>query len=1206
MRITDLDLHAFGPFDGLQLSFEEPAPGLHVLWGPNEAGKSSLRRAILSLLFGIPETTSDNFRHANKNLRLGATVCDDSGGRLSFIRRKGRKNTLLDVAEAALGDDVLAPFLGGLDEAAFTQLFCLDHVRLRHGGKELLAGGGSLGESLFEAASGVVSLRKTLAALNDEAAQLFREKATNPRINAALRRYEQARKNVRELSVRSEQWVKLKRELDEARERQTQAEAALARAMHDRERLRRLQRNRPLIERRQALLMQLSELASTPQLPADAATQRLEALQERAAAQSSLSLCEQRMQQASDKLEALPRHDRLLAMASRLHDLYKNLGSYRDAERDLPKRQSELTLARERAITQWSSMRGPQTPLEQAESMRLPRPQTVRLRELIKQHDTLSTQLAGHLEQAAELQSELESLREQQACLPALVDTAALSATVEAVKSLGNLAERVRQAEAESEVLRQQSQEQLRSALGWAGDVDDFARLRVPASEAVEIFEREQSERHEVRKRLDEAAQRLRQEISTATREREKLEARGEIPTVARLRDVRQRRDDDWLRVRTLIEQPAAVLRHGSDSEDEASLLTRYEGEVVEADRVGDLLRSDSKRAAQAETLQTHIEQRAAELREVTEQSERLELLAAERRSAWRELWSASGVEPRSPREMAAWLTRRQAWLKDHAREYELQARVRSMQQDLRQAQGELRRGLSEVAGCVHDETTPLTTLLITARQILDDMASRRERHAAHAEKQAARQQTLTAVQRRAERARQALEAWRIEWLTATAPLALGADASPGEVETVLDGLEHLFQTLGEVAALQHRISGMSATLTRYREDVATVVGALEVKPPSAKVDESVEWLYRQLQAALESEQQRELLVAARAEQQREADELMRRVAVSEARLRFLSEQAGGVPIESLAQVEEAAERKRKLSVALDDVEAHLLADGAADLTELAREVHEMAPEAVAAELASVDEALTQRAAERNAAIAAAAELASQLRLIDGSERAAAAAQEAQEALAEVRDGAEEYARLQASIWLLRRAIDDYRDKHQGPLLRRAGQLFALLTGGSFCGLRPVYDEHDRPVLMGVRADGSDVGVEGMSEGTVDQLFLSLRLAAIERRLERGETVPLVLDDILIHFDDDRARAALTVLEQMASRTQVLFLTHHAHLVALARETVQPRLLRIHTLGRAAVVQPMPQEQIKPADESEALRMVQPAARVTAQLSMPL
>ena len=109
---------------------------------------------------------------------------------------------------------------------------------------------------------------------------------------------------------------------------------------------------------------------------------------------------------------------------------------------------------------------------------------------------------------------------------------------------------------------------------------------------------------------------------------------------------------------------------------------------------------------------------------------------------------------------------------------------------------------------------------------------------------------------------------------------------------------------------------------------------------------------------------------------------------------------------------------------------------------------------------------------------------------------------------------------------------------------------------GRFSGLDAGYDEQDEQLLFGVRSNGTKVRVEGMSEGTRDQLFLALRLASLEQYLERNEPLPLVIDDILINFDDERSAATLKVLVEVAKRTQVLFFTHHAHLLALARKSL--------------------------------------------------
>ena len=110
--------------------------------------------------------------------------------------------------------------------------------------------------------------------------------------------------------------------------------------------------------------------------------------------------------------------------------------------------------------------------------------------------------------------------------------------------------------------------------------------------------------------------------------------------------------------------------------------------------------------------------------------------------------------------------------------------------------------------------------------------------------------------------------------------------------------------------------------------------------------------------------------------------------------------------------------------------------------------------------------------------------------------------------------------------------------------------------------------EDGRPRLSAVRADGATVvPVTGLSEGTLDQLFLSLRLAAVEESVAAGVKLPFLADDLFINYDDARSAAGFRVLAKLAERTQVLFFTHHEHLANLARNSVKPEVVSTCRLG---------------------------------------
>ena len=130
-------------------------------------------------------------------------------------------------------------------------------------------------------------------------------------------------------------------------------------------------------------------------------------------------------------------------------------------------------------------------------------------------------------------------------------------------------------------------------------------------------------------------------------------------------------------------------------------------------------------------------------------------------------------------------------------------------------------------------------------------------------------------------------------------------------------------------------------------------------------------------------------------------------------------------------------------------------------------------------------------------------------------------------------------------------------------MLSKASAIFKGLTMNSF-GRLLVDSEGDTPRLFGIRPSGEQVDVTGMSEGSRDQLYLALRLAALEIQVEQGLNIPLIADDLFINFDDRRTAAGLMVLSDLSRSMQVVFLSHHDHLVPLAREVLGPDLNVVH------------------------------------------
>ncbi|MFZ0837828.1 MAG: AAA family ATPase, partial [Xanthobacteraceae bacterium] len=269
MRLLTLELERYGPFTGRTLSFSADA-NLHVVFGQNEAGKSSALAAITDLFFGIERQTRFDFVHDARELRIGGTVVANDGRSLAFRRRKGNKDTLVGVRDEAIGEDSLAPFLGTMTRDVFCNAFGLDADALQHGAEDMLKSEGEIGASLFAAASGLRGLSELRRHLEDEATSIFAARASKDRkFYIALRRFEDARKAIRERELRAAYWKDLNEKIEKLSRRLEAIRELRGIKAAQRARLLRNKRIAPLIQLIDDDLKRLDGSGTLPELPVD-------------------------------------------------------------------------------------------------------------------------------------------------------------------------------------------------------------------------------------------------------------------------------------------------------------------------------------------------------------------------------------------------------------------------------------------------------------------------------------------------------------------------------------------------------------------------------------------------------------------------------------------------------------------------------------------------------------------------------------------------------------------------------------------------------------------------------------------------------------------------------------------------------------------------------------------------------------------------
>jgi len=337
MRIRRLDLKAFGPFTDQSLVFAAEQPGLHIIFGPNEAGKSSSLRGLKALLCGFPERTADNFLHANDQLLVGGSLEAADGRILTFCRRKRRKADLLDAAGNPLDPAAVEVLLHGMSPDVFDSLYGIDHERLVQGGADILAQKGEVGQALFAAGAGISSLHAILEELRTEADELFKPRGARQAVNQALAEYRELQKRVREASLSGREWKEHRQRYEEAEKRLATVEAERNAKDAERRRLDRLQQALPSLALRRSLEEQLQDLGAVVLLPADFAGQWRRLEEKIRAAEHRAVAAAERLRMIAGKQASLPEKQPLLGHAGEVAQLLERLGEYRKSGKDRPR-----------------------------------------------------------------------------------------------------------------------------------------------------------------------------------------------------------------------------------------------------------------------------------------------------------------------------------------------------------------------------------------------------------------------------------------------------------------------------------------------------------------------------------------------------------------------------------------------------------------------------------------------------------------------------------------------------------------------------------------------------------------------------------------------------------------------------------------------------------------------------------------------------
>jgi uncharacterized protein YhaN len=795
-----------------------------------------------------------------------------------------------------------------------------------------------------------------------------------------------------------------------------------------------------------------------------------------------------------------------------------------------------------------------------------------------------------------------------------------------AVRDAGKLAKALMQAQKKGDLqensdkltaslrARQKQTDRLLQRIGlWKGSLTQLENFAAPSEETVLRFDAALTETdaqlRQIRKMIaDIKARNLEIENTINT-----MKGAGAIPTREQLQKARLHRDNGWQLVRHILltgESDETCVRaftaseygmqnaeYGNNSgnisnsefQNPNSIAEAYQNTVKITDDISDRLYSESERAARLAGLLADRKQGFQKLSLLEKDFAAAKRSRNQLNKDWQSQWQSLGLTPLPPREMLAWLQNRHRLINQGEEISSQSAEIERIQALIAYHRSNLYDCLAEClpsinTGTPESEQAALTDAHNDENESLDCLIDRCVIEVKAIEENSNRclnlKERINDLENRLAIAMQELNQaekeqadWRLQWGQAVRCLGLDEHALPEEAEAVLSGVQQLFERMDKARGIHGRIQAIQTDALNFEVQVAQLYSRLTHENNFNPPDETASVLHEQMNQALTDTARREEL-----EKQRSA--LEKRIAAEKNtidkmafRMEELQHLAGDATVESLPEIENRSALAYKLRDRIELLENELAEYSAgADINAFIKEAAQTDTDALPGEIDSLKHQIDKIEEKRSLADQTIGSEKKTLETMDGGTDASVLAEKSQALLAEMNEAAERYATVRVASAVLLKAVEQYRETHQGTLLKRAGKIFSHLTLNTFKGLVPDYDAKDNPVLMGVRTatatmDSEKIPTHGMSSGTGDQLYLALRLAAIEQRLITSEPIPLILDDVLVNFDDARALAALDIFSELSRKTQIVFFTHHCHLAELAKAHCDDQVLFYHELN---------------------------------------
>jgi uncharacterized protein YhaN len=1144
MRLRQLDLAAFGHFTDRTIDFGAAPSGgsdFHIVFGRNEAGKTTLMEGYLRLLFGFPTKDPYAFKHQRANLRVGG-VLEIDGAAHSLTRLSKREPNLLDAQGQFTPDTFLTTALRDLTVEEYRKLLCLDDETIEAGGEEITKSKGDIGKLLFSAAAGISDLSQVLEDVNARSLEIYRKGGTKSEFAGLKAALAQVNQQIKDQDVSASAYRGLRIELEKAQAdedglRREKTDLALRKLE-----LESLLKAYPLAAEWRELDQQIQPLAQYPTSLDIEPDQLLDLMTKRVALTATVEQANRELDIISARHVDVVADPQALAAADALKALEELKSRAQTGLLDLPRRQAELENEKAELRARLSGIGLPATGdlgryvLDETDLATLER-----LKDEMTNADKAFTTASREAQDAqSKLQEAIHQVEEAAFTVEGDPDLDRVIATADAEDILA------RHAAAEHELTTAQHNKDaaLRKLARPGVSFEAVPELTVTPAQAhqlsVDLAQAEQAAKTTAHQLSGTQArwQHAQTQVKLSQSVPDLVDDKTAVAT-------REARDSFWQEHRRKLDGPSADAFEAAMQTDDARTRLRA---------------TQSKEIAEC---------RQAQRREIEARDEHAQA-AAQHADAMAAVDRFKGQlacylqvqglpEELSPDDFPKWVT-------DAHDAREVLAKLAALNAAQRELRADAQSLKDKLFTILNVDNGSLAGLMKLAKAQLAGQLARKqalaqaETGARSAQAEADRRQVAM------KNASSASEAARAEWVGAVTHYIPELKTDP----LTWDGIRAL-HNIREAGAVIRKVSRQVETMSANIADFERGLDAIKLGDDNGKTALERYTSYQaQIDTAKEAARQRKDLDARHAHHTAAAQEAAQQIAVLDDQVQLVASVFDRtIPTQTLEELRTAT-TVAKNAIALREKAQDTLASLCAVLGVQSWDAAETLLNNRSAQTCQVKlDATTQDLSRSDAALETAIEARTSAQIaLDavGADNAVAALVAQKRTLeAQLEDAALRYLEGRFGHVLAEEAIRRYRDAHRSGMLAATEQAFQDLTNGAYGQLKTV-PMSGGDILQAVQT--SDMTLKeaaDMSKGTRFQLYLALRAAAYDQMAQNGRILPFFCDDVFETFDEDRTRAACTLMQRVGQTGQAIYLTHHQHVVDIAQDVCGDQL-RVHHL----------------------------------------